>query len=209
MSDLLATCTPISPSLLALFHLFIIDVSRSMMEKDLLPSRLKAALDASMAYISRLSSHTPSSSIAAIGYSDDAFMLCGWTPVGSLGPLGALAKAWHETCTKSGLRNTNIAGALLRALPLVAKRGRPTQIVLLSDGHHNAEQDPRPFAECLKQLATVHTVGIGGAPNEVDEQLLRAIASPDGDGQPQYRWIGNRGALIRHYEELSGGICHS
>ena len=83
---------------------------------------------------------------------------------------------------------------------------RPCRIVLLSDGHHNYGRDPRPLAETLKHRAIIECIGIGGQPHDVDEALMRDIASPDGRGGKRYRWIGDRQQLVERFEELAGGI---
>jgi len=46
----------------------------------------------------------------------------------------------------------------------------------------------------------IETVGIGGSPADVDEDLLKAMASLDPHGQPRYRFIGDRQALLQEFE---------
>ena len=54
---------------------------------------------------------------------------------------------------------------------------------------------------------TIDCVGIGGEPSDVDEPLLRAIASFHADGvTPRYAFIGDKSNLIEKFEELAGRI---
>jgi len=61
----------------------------------------------------------------------------------------------------------------------------------------------------LRDIATVECVGIGGTPEEVDEDLLRYIASSYPDGSKRYRWIGDRKRLVEHFHNLAGGITRA
>ena len=84
-------------------------------------------------------------------------------------------------------------------------RGR---IVLLTDGYHNTGRDPLPIAKELKGAGVcIDCIGIGGEPSDVDEDLLKAIASTHADGvTPRYAFIGDKADLIQRFEELAGRI---
>ena len=53
----------------------------------------------------------------------------------------------------------------------------------------------------------IDCVGIGGDPSAVNEVDLRTIASRHADGvTPRYAFIGDKGGLIKKFEELAGRI---
>ena len=188
-------------------HVGILDVSGSMISSDYLPSRLEAAYAGWLAYLAQIIRRHPASLIATICFSEAACVLCPWTRVDALGDLDMVHADWLETSRAFGLHNTGIGEALQEALPLISQQRGTTQVVLLTDGHQNVGTDPLGVAPQLKSLATVAIVGIGGSPSDVDEELLRQIASTDRYGRPRYRWIGDRDALVAHYEQLAGGLA--
>ena len=49
-------------------------------------------------------------------------------------------------------------------------------------------------------------IGIGGAPHDVDEPLMKHIASEYPDGSKRYRWIGDKERLAQHFHCLAGRI---
>ena len=79
-------------------------------------------------------------------------------------------------------------------------------MVLLSDGHNNTGPDPRPIAHRLKRSAVIECIGIGGSPSDVDEELMKDIASAYPDGTKRYRWIGDPERLEEAFIELAVGI---
>lgn len=81
------------------------------------------------------------------------------------------------------------------------------RVILLTDGCHNHGPGPRKIATQLKGAGTViDCIGIGGSPKEVDEKLLKALASPDAEDRPRYRFIGDKQGLIRTYKKLAGRL---
>ena len=191
-------------------HVLTLDRSFSMTSVDCPPSRLEAAIEASCAYLARLLCLRPDCNVAAVSFSDTASVLCPWTNVRALGALEATRAMWLQACRESGLDQTGIGEGLQEALSLVTAQREATQVVLLTDGHQNTGVDPLCIAPQLKRVATVAVVGIGGSPSDVDENLLRTVASSDAYGRPRYRWIGDdREALIAHYERLAGGLARA
>ncbi len=185
-------------------HVLVMDVSVSMNTADIRPSRLEAQLDAAAHYVGHLIRDYPSSRIAAVCFSKTARLLSHWIPIASIRDLGLLRTAWLDACRAFSCGGTAIGAGLLEALLLTLAAGGPTQVVLLTDGHHNVGADPRAVAAQLTKVATLAAVGIGGTPSDVDEHLLTSIASRDYSGFPRYRWIADRGALLRHCETLAG-----
>ena len=62
-----------------------------------------------------------------------------------------------------------------------------SQIILLSDGAHNTGSDPEPIAAALKARGIcIEVIGVAGhhGADELDEDRLRRLASPDAEGSP-------------------------
>jgi Mg-chelatase subunit ChlD len=192
-------------------HGVVIDASQSMSRRDWPPTRLEAALDAAVAYVDRLVDLGTDCILYLIVFSEHAYVITPPTAVTELKNAGLdnLRTEWANACERFGGRNTNIGDALFEAATLLLEHEGPAQVVLLTDGEHNCGRDPRTVAPQLKRLATVVSVGIGGALPEVDETLLREISSRDAAGATLYRWIGERGRLVKHFEALAGRICRS
>lgn len=136
--------------------------------------------------------------MAIIAFGSSARLCCGLTPVEDLARiLSAIERVDY-------LGNTNIRAALKLAYRVLRGSRRPKQVVFLTDGQNNCG-DPEGIAEKLRSIATIHCVGIGD-PDEIDEALLKRIASPKPDGRPRYRWIGDPDELEEHFRELAGRI---
>ena len=78
----------------------------------------------------------------------------------------------------------------------------------------NAVLDGTRARTCYAPDLTVHTgvpgcIGIGGTPHDVDESLMRDIASEYPDGSKRYRWIGDKERLAQHFHCLAGRITRS
>ncbi len=73
-------------------------------------------------------------------------------------------------------------------------------VVFLSDGHPADEAPAKRVSQKLKDAGVIiETVGIGGAPSDVGEEILKAMASLDENGNPRYRFIGDRQALLQDF----------
>jgi len=176
----------------------VLDTSSSMASDDWPPSRIEAGKSAAKAYCRRRAELAPNARVAIVAYNSSAEIVCGLTAVSHVATLDA---AIDDLCA-SGC--TNMKAGLELAHQLLAGTKGDCEIVLLSDGH-NTEQDPRPIAESIRQYATVNTIGIGSC-SEVDEPLLRTLASEYPDGRKHFRWIGDKGGLIDHFRNLGGGL---
>ncbi len=81
------------------------------------------------------------------------------------------------------------------------------RIILLTDGEHNGFSNPEKVADRLKKAGVIiDCIGIGGTPKDVDEKLLKKIASRDRNGSIRYCFIGNKQSLLRKYETLAHHI---
>jgi Mg-chelatase subunit ChlD len=181
-----------------------IDGSQSMDEQDWLPSRRAAAFASGLGYVDALAAASSANEVAFVLFDEQARLVC---------PLTACSRRKEiEQCLDTPrVRNrTNIAAALRVAGQVLAHRahsGAELVVHLLTDGHHNFGEDPRPIAHTLKQNGvTIDVVGIGGDPAAVGENLLSSIASRDNDGRPRYRFIGTPQRLTLHYRRLAGRL---
>ncbi len=178
----------------------ILDVSGSMDTPDWPPSRLAGAKDAARAYVRRLRARNPAALLAIVVYDDNARVICSLTRASNQ----SVIEQQIDSMRTGGY--TSITAGLEQALPLLAPSTGEKQVILLTDGHHNHGPSPIEAGEAIRRLATLECVGIGGSPEEVDEELLRSIASSRPDGSKRYRWIGNPEGLVQHFEDLANGI---
>jgi Mg-chelatase subunit ChlD len=80
------------------------------------------------------------------------------------------------------------------------RSGVVRRIMLLTDGHGG---NPVATAEDLKSRGVIiDVIGIGPSPAEVEEGLLKKVASVV-DGQLRYRFIKDHKTLIAHYTQLA------
>ena len=174
-----------------------VDVSTSM--RDELSdgrTKLEAAKDASCGFLATKVSQDVGDEVALISFNSDAVVECPMSPIhsGYQSMIGSIR----------GLRTnggTEIPNALYVAdgIFLWPRRDVVRRVVLLTDGHSS---DPRQAARSLKDRGVViDVVGIGDSPSQVNEELLREVASTI-DGQCRYRFLDKAGDLQRHYAIL-------
>ncbi len=181
--------------------IIVIDVSASMDETDYEPTRLAAAQASARTYVERLEQEEPEATVSIVTFSNYGHIACPPTRVGDSVPI---LNAIDELET---IYSTNLTAGLCKALDILKQLGSNNgQVIVLSDGHHNGPRRPRRVAEKLRNRGIVECVGIGGSPMDVDEKLLRVVASSKPDGGKRYRWIGDREQLVQHYRQLAGRI---
>lgn len=194
-------CVPIGGSRDAVL---VIDRSGSMGDTDWPPSRLGAAQEAAKAFVDQLAKVDPNACVAVVGFA------CNATVARKLAPVSKTV-AIHRAI--DGLRadgGTDLTAGLKAAMSIVQRGSNPTkQVVTLSDGFANNNETPLPFARQIRGIAVHETIGIGGSPSEVCEDLLKEIASPRPDGGKRYRFIGDRAELVTHFQQLATGIMRS
>ena len=181
----------------------VIDASPSMNQNDWKPSRLMGAKESASAYIKQLAQENPDACIALVQYSSTAKITVPLTPCRYSERIQNLIYK-----IQTGFM-TNITSGLKSAYEICSKCHGTYQVVLLSDGYHNLGLNPRRISDKLKKYATIECVGIGGNPSNVDEKLLKYIASFRPDGTKRYRWIGKKEVLVQHFRELAGGLARS
>lgn len=205
----------------AVFTAMVMDVSISMKEDDYPPSRLIAAAEAGRNYVFEKRSHRPQDRVGIVQFSDEAQVICPLTPVGEgadriMASLGSLELA-NTTNFAAGLET---AGRLL--VPqhtllggLFSAFGKPPEnahspvagtkhILFLSDGAHNhPESDPVKVSRRLRESGVViDCVGVG-ARDQIDEDMLCSICSSDVNGEPRYRFIGDKQSLKQEFQRIA------
>lgn len=181
----------------------VIDASGSMYATDWEPSRLEAAKQAAVAFLRRLLSEEPDARVAVIAYGDNAILLSDLTPV------TAHCKLENSIDSICDMGTTNITAGLEIAWDALKHSQRTGQVVLLTDGCHNTGSDPEHISDKLRECAIIECIGIGGSPADVDEELLKYIASCYPDGSKRYRWIGDKEKLVEHFHNLAGRIVRA
>lgn len=178
----------------------VLDASASMEFDDWTPSRLDGAKHAALEFCKKLCSENPDARVAIVAYGCQAMTYCELTPVKQLSVIQEAINGFD--C----LGSTNMKAGLTEALRILSYSNGPCQVIFLSDGE-NTDQSPIGIARKLKKIAEIDCVGIGGSPHNVDEALLKKIASTHPNGSPRYRWIGDKEQLVEHFEQLAGRIC--
>ena len=197
----------------------LIDVSLSMAEGDIEPTRLGAAAEAGKAFVEERVKRSPKDEMAIVTFSTRARIAARWLQ------LGVAKETLHTVLDHLHVDGgTSIGAGLAKAETLLfgkaswfdglfgrkadvpgLKPGYVSRIIVLSDGGHNTRPTPRAIARRMKSAGVrIDCVGIG-ARDSVDEKLLQAIASKK-DGKPQYRFIEDREELVEHYFQLAGHI---
>ncbi|MHC5061244.1 MAG: vWA domain-containing protein [Planctomycetota bacterium] len=213
--------------------LTLIDLSPSMDEDDWLPSRKAGAIKANKELIKvKLKCH-PSDEMGIIGFDGKAKLLhppvCLTKgagnlqtvlkdPKGSWGTNFTAALKLAETCffSEPPKIKANLFSRMLSEVffesdgnkPKATKdRNRTKRIIMLTDGEHNNGGSPLKVVLRLKNAGVIiDCIGIGGSPKDVDEKLLKQIASRNKDGSVRYCFIGDQQQLLQKYQSLARHI---
>ncbi|MBI9019454.1 MAG: VWA domain-containing protein [Phycisphaerae bacterium] len=209
------------------------DLSPSMAEEDLKPSRKVAAIKAFHELVKIKDKYHPQDKMAVIGFYDIAEVLHNLVTIGD--NFNSLQMAFSG---KDGGYGTDFNAALELAesclfnQPVKANNGFFLQmltgifiepdspktnipddanvirrIIMLTDGEHNGGGNPVDIARNLKSAGVIiDCIGIGGSPEAVDEELLKQIASANPDGSKRYCFIGDQQQLIQKYQSLAHHI---
>ncbi len=202
---------------------FVVDQSGSMITADFRPSRIAAAGDAALAYVQNLAGRgAVTHQGAVIAFHTKSKLLLPPTDIARIEAFEeAVAKldAGGGTDFAEGLKpviaaldgSTALDGSKRRGFlhwlfgssrKIPVDVGMSHRVVFLSDGHTcGPKKEARSSARTLKDAGVViETIGVGGDPADVDEALLKEMASLDPSGQPMYRFIGDRQALLQEFE---------
>lgn len=176
----------------------VLDCSDSMRDPMGSGSKIEASIGSAIAFVDERSVD-PDSRIAVVGFHDIAIPVCPLTPATNT------SKLCRAIQTLKAEKLTNMMAALIAAEQILygaSERRGYHEILFLTDGHKTGSC-PLPVADRLKQRqCRIYTVGIGDKPENVDEALLKQMASRDAGGRPLYRFIEDQSRLVRHLEEV-------
>jgi len=216
--------------------LMLMDISDSMLAHDIRPSRMEAAINANEEIIKVKSRHYYDDKIGIIVFQKSAKLVSFPTFASKIGNVKhfideigdedmeggtdfvAPLKLAYQCFFGVNLKKEN--SFLSRALsnlfcesvddntvPPIDTSGTIKRIILLTDGEHLGDDNPVRIATRLKDAGVIiDCIGIGGTPQNVDEKLLKQIASRNFDGSIRYCFIGDQETLIRKYNSLAQHI---
>jgi hypothetical protein len=214
--------------------LTLIDCSPSMDATDYQPSRRQGAIEANRQLIEAKAERFPNDRIGIIAFSGNAVCVHPAAPAGETrgelcrslkgkpsvyggtnfcAALDLAEKQLFGSTDGHGLKGSflKLIDGLLNDSPASesaeSHENITRQLVLLTDGEHTDGGNPVKIASRLKDTSVViECVGIAGSPDEVDEKMLKRIASLDENGEPRYCFIGDTSSLIRKYKTMANQI---
>lgn len=177
---------------------FVIDVSGSMYDPyDGRYTKLEAAIRANTTMVLNKAQIDPYDEVGIVSFDTRANVLLSLCPIYSqkqqiIGTLQAIQFG--------GGTDINVGLKAARDVFDWQRNDVVRRIVLLTDGHGG---HPLQTAEDLKQRGVViDVIGVGGNPYNVDEKLLRKVASVI-EGEVRYRFIKDQQTLVAHYTQLA------
>ena len=192
--------------------IFAMDVSTSMLARDFSPDRISAAKDIAIEFISQ----RPSDRMGIVVFAGESYTQCPLTT-----DRATLINLMKEVQTDLIEDGTAIGNGLATAVARMMDSDAPSRvIILLTDGVNNrGEIAPETAAEIAKTYnVRVYTIGVGAngeapypvmtpwgvevrnIPVEIDEDLLRKIASETGG---KYFRATDNTKLSEIYSEIS------
>lgn len=213
--------------------LTLIDLSGSMEISDMKPTRRAAAIRANQEIVKIKAQQHPEDKIGVIGFQASAKLLLAPTFSCNIGNLEEtidntvltggtdfvepLKLAYKCFCGRAIATLQNPVSKMLsnfflepgidKCLSVSTTEGTTKRIILLTDGEHLGDENPIPIATKLKRAGVIiDCIGIGGSPKNVDEKLLKQIASHNADGSIRYCFIGDQQELLQKYHSLSHHI---
>lgn len=176
-----------------------IDQSGSMSISDYTPSRLEGAISACQTFITEKRTHQPNAHIAIVGFDTSGIVHC---PVQ---PIAHDFSSYFKKMKSGG--GTNFHAGLKTVQEVFAKGNKKNNLqphlVFLSDGHSGGGYQSIKLSRKLKnQGFEIDCIGVGGSPSDVDEKLLKKIASK-ALGKPRYRFISDTQALQVEFKKLA------
>lgn len=132
---------------------FVLDTSRSMLVKDMRPSRLERAKSSIAAFVRRKGT----GSVGLVAFSGQAFLQCPLTR-----DYDAFFRTLNETDTRAiPISGTDIARALEEAEGAFAANRNRKLVILLTDGEDLEAGGVEAAGKLSRKGLVVHTVGVG------------------------------------------------
>jgi len=180
----------------------VADVSGSMGGSDYPPTRLDGGIKVSVEYVDKRIEQSPNDRVAVVSFNSTARIVLPLTPITNKEKIVRVIRkltAGGGTDIAEGLK---AAAEIFEAEP---QSNRQRHIITLTDGQGGR---PLKIAGKLKTeyRVIINVVGIGGSPSDVNESLLRKVATTDPDGFCHYCFIKDTEALSEHYRQLATGI---
>jgi uncharacterized protein YegL len=183
----------------------VVDISGSMGQRDVAPSRLEASKKATEAFCRRRVALSPGDRIAIVTFNNYGRVVLPLTEITRLDVILACLASLRVaggTDLAEGLKTANsLFGQDVALNPALARCRR---IVMLTDGRGGS---PLRWATHLKNAGVLlEVIGIGGNTSDVDEALLRRVATTDAQGVNHYSFFADTNTLVAHYEDLASGL---
>ena len=174
---------------------FVIDRSGSMAEPyDGSANKLEAAVRANITMVIK---KDPLDEVAVVSFNSGAAVLLQMSPIQS--QKRKIIETLQSLTPDNGT-DINAGLATARGVFDWERRDVVRRTVLLTDGHGG---DPLGTATDLKSKGVViDVIGVGDCPDNVDENLLRKVASVI-QGQCRYQFIKDHQTLVAHYTRLA------
>ncbi len=183
--------------------LIVHDVSTSFSWKDCKPSRMGASKLAIEEYIIQRAAISTDDRIGLVSFNTHGRTVLPFT---SISQQHLIIKRLKSLRAGGG---TNITAGLKEAKVLFScdllREGqyRLRKLLLTTDGQGG---HPLKIAKELKSNGIlIEVIGVGGSHSEVNENLLRKVATTDDTGT-HYRHIYDTEQLVAHYQELATGL---
>lgn len=206
----------------------VLDCSPSMFDNDWPPSRIAAAKEATAYLIDEKVRRFPGDYVGIVAYGGHATerhslgnvredqkqlkaALTKIPKIGSTNLQSGLRAAGRMLSGKVGTASSGMLKMLESALLGSSSREDPTvsnrlsHIIVLSDGDSNAGNEIPEAARLKTAGVIIDCIGIADR-KEVDEDKLKAVASLDPNGNPRYRFIGDKVALIQEFGRMAGHL---
>lgn len=177
----------------------VFDVSGSMGSPDYPPTRLDGGIHAAIEYVDARVEQCPDDRIAVISFNDTAHVVLPLTPISHRETIFRAIR-----CLTAG-GGTDIAEGLRVVVELFdnePQSDRQRHVNLLTDGQGGK---PLRIASRLKEKygVVIDVVRIGGSTSDVNESLIRKVATTDPDGFCHYHYIKDTETLSEHYRQLA------
>lgn len=180
----------------------VLDASPSMEDEDYPPSRFAAAKQGATGFLQKCIAQTPDAQVGVIFYAESARI------ASPLLPARTHSQQLRQAINSGEIAPaTNIGAGLIAAGQELINKGTAVSpaIVLLTDGYSNIGPDPVQIATRLKDMGVrLDIIGIGGSPEDVNEDDLRQMASVV-EGRSRYSFIRDTTTLVRKFEALALG----
>jgi len=182
------------------------DISASMGTTDFQPSRLEGGKKGIGHFVRLRARVSPEDRIAIVTFTETAETVLPFTPITEIDTIVNKLKILEPqdgTDIRAGLKECK--KLFLSSTVSTIREKRFKRVLVLTDGHGGK---PLKVADELKNELNVlvEIIGIAGEPSEVNEKLLRKVATTDPDGFTHYWFIRDTNTLITHYGELATGL---